>query len=91
MFKRPENKTKLCPRIYIGPTDVIYDEKSDCVTALPTSQQSFLNLVLSSDQTDCQNPNPANMRAKYWKSLVCEEKHHLIPEDLVQIKQNCML
>jgi hypothetical protein len=41
LYQRPENKTIICPKKYVGPNSVIYDQTSECITPLPSNQQSF--------------------------------------------------
>jgi hypothetical protein len=87
LYKRPENKTIVCTKVYSGPKSVIYDQSSDCVTSLPSNQDSYLNLVLVPDTHECKSNSPMNISAKFWKSNECEEKHVITVEDIFQIKQ----
>ena len=87
LVNRPNNSTILCENIYNGPNSVIYSQENDCVTTLPTNQQSYLNLVLASDDVNCKSPLPHNITVKFWKGNQCEEKHLVTAQDIVQIKQ----
>jgi hypothetical protein len=87
LYQRPENKTIICSKKYVGPNSVIYDQTSECVTPLPSNQQSYLNLILVPDTQECTSNLPLNISAKFWKSEPCEDKHVITVEDIFQIKQ----
>jgi hypothetical protein len=87
LYQRPENKTIICPKKYVGPNSVIYDQTSECITPLPSNQQSYLNLILVPDTQECSSNLPLNISAKFWKSEPCEDKHVITVEDIFQIKQ----
>ena len=87
LIDRPKNESILCENVYVGPSSVIYSQDNDCVTTLPSNQQSYLNLVLASDDLSCRSPLPHNITAKFWKGTQCEERHLVTVQDIVQIKQ----
>jgi hypothetical protein len=85
IYSVKENSSIVCPIRYTGPSEVIYSSKLDCVVALPTS--SAQNLIIVPNLDSCRNQMPANLTAKYWRPETCENKHTLVIEDVVQIKQ----
>ena len=87
LIERPNNSSILCENVYVGPNSVIYSQDNDCVTTLPTNQQSYLNLVLASDDPSCRSPLPHNLTVKFWKGSQCENRHLVTIQDIVQIKQ----
>jgi hypothetical protein len=87
IYSIKNNSSVVCPIKYIGPEDVVYSSKLDCVIALPTSSSSSQNLVIVPNIDSCRTQMPANLTAKYWKAENCENKHKITIEDIVQIKQ----
>ena len=81
-----ENKTLYCPIKYIGPENVVYNEKTDCIIPLPSSPYTLNNLVVMPKTETCQSTLPHNITRKYWKVEPCEQRHHISVEEVVQIK-----
>jgi hypothetical protein len=86
LYSIKTNSSVVCAKRYSGAKTVVYSSKSDCVVSLPTSEAAQ-NLVVVPNLSSCRRQMPANITAKYWKANSCENKHKLVIEDIVQIKQ----
>jgi len=82
----PDNPKKICKMEYTGPTYVMYEKASDCVTPLRDYVKDR-DYALAPAFEHCQESLTMNA-TDYWKPESCQPAKTVRKSDILQIKDN---
>lgn len=82
---KQNNKNEVCPIIYSGPSQIMYDETTNCVVAQPKFPLRESNIAIVPDNENCHENLTGNFTKKYWTPQTCMSMEHFSTRDFVQV------